>query len=144
MSRASRGSVTVGRPVEKSSEPGGGHVKSRPCRGAASRPSVGGSHGGGANEASRPPRTLTPRIRRNTPPADWWLPDWVREHVDSNRPVDDLIAEAVRRVAGSPHEATIVTVQTLFNELSRNPDHAAAVRVAVRTLLDKHLRRRAS
>ena len=68
----------------------------------------------------------------------------MREHVDSNASVDDLIAETMRRAIAAPNEATFVTVQAVFNELSRDPAHATAVRRAVRTLVEKILRKKAS
>jgi hypothetical protein len=143
MSSPFQGSVSVGQPAETVSEPLHSRIEKRPSL-RASHPVVGHSHGGGANEEPRPARMSTPRIRRITQPSEWWLPDWVREHVDSNASVDDLIAETMRRAIAAPNEATFVTVQAVFNELSRDPAHATAVRRAVRTLVEKILRKKAS
>jgi hypothetical protein len=134
------GSVSVGQHP-------GTRTKVRPE--TAPHESLGGSfesRGGGANRATRPPQIATPKVRRNKLASGWWLPGWVRQLVDSNASVDDLIAEAVRRVVASPHEATLMEIQAVFNELSRDPTHATGVRAAVRALLrgNNILRRRGS
>ena len=100
--------------------------------------SDGAARGGGANEAERPSGVFVPNVRRNTQAAGWWLPKWVRAHVDANASVEEVIADAVRRVSESPHEETILEAQAVFNSLARDPAHAAMIRAAVdRSPLDE-------
>jgi hypothetical protein len=83
------------------------------------------------NPSPRPGGIFTPDIRRNGQPGAWWLPDWVRERVDANASVQDVVAEAIQRVVAAPDEANLLDLRAVFNELSRDPEHAAIVREAI-------------
>lgn len=100
--------------------------------------SDGAARGGGANETERPDGVFVANIRRNTPASGWWLPTWVRAHVDANASVEEVVADVVRRVSESPREETILEAQAVFNSLARDPAHAATIRAAVdRSPLDE-------
>lgn len=89
------------------------------------------------NPAPRPAEIRLPRIRRLRMPGDWWLPRWVRKLVDANASVDDLIAEALKRVLASPNETTISEAQAIVNELSRSPQNASVVRKAFEKAIEE-------
>jgi hypothetical protein len=57
--------------------------------------------------------------------------------VETNATAEEVISEAVRRVDQSPNEKTLVSLQWLFNELSRSAKHSKAVAEALRVLTEK-------
>lgn len=86
---------------------------------------------GGGRAHGQPTEVRTPPVRTNGASPGYWLPDWVRQHVDRNSPVRELVEEAVGRAVRSPHESSLVEVQTLMNELGRSPHNAGMVRAVV-------------
>lgn len=86
---------------------------------------------GGGRAHGQPTEVRIPSVRTNAASPRYWLPDWVRQYVDRNAPVRELVEEAVGRAVRSPHESNLVEVQTLMNELGRSPDNAGMVRAVV-------------
>ncbi len=62
---------------------------------------------------------------------EFWLPPWVRDHVDSNGKPDDLIQKVIAQVNQSPNEKTFLEAQATLNELSRTTEGADLVRKSV-------------
>jgi hypothetical protein len=86
--------------------------------------------GGGAAEG-QPAAVREPVIRTNVAAGDFWLPSWVRGHVDKNTPVREVVAEVLERAAASPDEAPLVEAQHILNELGRSRDNAPVIRAAL-------------
>jgi hypothetical protein len=86
--------------------------------------------GGGAADG-QPAAVREPVIRTNVAAGDFWLPSWVRGHVDKNTPVREVVAEVLERAAASPDEATLVEAQHILNELGRSRDNAPVIRAAL-------------
>lgn len=97
---------------------------------------------GGGTGARRPRAVREPKVRANDMEPQFWLPDWVRAHVDRGSSPRDVVAEALERVSESPHEEALLEAQAIVNELARHPDNAPLVHEAIRHV-DRLLARQA-
>lgn len=58
----------------------------------------------------------------------FWLPSWVRGHLDNKGSVESLVREIVDRVEKDPHHKTLQEAHYLLNELGRDPDNCLILR----------------
>jgi hypothetical protein len=70
-------------------------------------------------------------VRHYTVDPTYWLPDWVRQHVDQGGTVDELVQKVIERVRQNPHADMLLEAQAIFNELGRSAEGTAAVRQQV-------------
>lgn len=70
-------------------------------------------------------------VRNYSVDPKFWLPDWVRQHIDQGGKPDGLIQKVIDRVRQNPHEATLLEAQAIFNELGRSAEGTALVRQQV-------------
>jgi len=71
------------------------------------------------------------QVRALKPKEDFWLPHWVREHVNKNSSPETVIKEVAERLKANPNEETLLESQTILNELSREPKFAQLIRQTI-------------
>lgn len=70
-------------------------------------------------------------VRHYTVDPTYWLPDWVRQHIDQGGTPDELVGKMIERVRQNPHTDMLLEAQAIFNELGRSAEGTAAVRSQV-------------
>ena len=88
-----------------------------------------GTSGGVASKA--PKHVEAARVRLTEAHDSPWCPPWVRKLVAGGASVDDVVQAAVKRAQEHATKDGLVEVETLLNELSRDPRHTSIVRKAV-------------
>jgi hypothetical protein len=78
---------------------------------------------GGANR-SQPREAKPPKLHHGLAPQGLYLHKWVREIIERDGTPEQLIHEAIRRVAEHPTEERILDAQGILNELGRTGEHA--------------------
>jgi hypothetical protein len=53
---------------------------------------------------------------------DFWLPTWVREHVDQNLSLEHLVEKIIHHVRANPHHEKLTEAQILLNEIGRSDE----------------------
>ncbi len=88
--------------------------------------------------AAAPPDAMTSfakaqaaRVRQYEVDPEFWLPQWVRDHIDAKGHPDQLIQKVIDRVKANPGAKTLLEAQAVLNELGRSPEGTAAVKSAV-------------
>ncbi|TCK75045.1 hypothetical protein [Acidipila rosea] len=76
-------------------------------------------------------RTQAARVRHYQVDPNFWLPAWVREHIDAKGKPDELIQKVIDRVKASPSARSLQEAQAVLNELGRSAEGTAAVRKAL-------------
>jgi hypothetical protein len=85
----------------------------------------------GAKREEMPAGVRTPNIRHAISSTEICRPKWVREIIDRNGSVEEMITTAIKRVADDHTEKHLLEAQAIINELARTGEHNA--------LLHKHL-----
>ncbi|MFC5742164.1 hypothetical protein [Dyella tabacisoli] len=84
---------------------------------------------GGA--ASAPAHDTVAKVRRTKFDAAPWCPPWVQKMATEKATIEEVVHTAVKRAQRHTTEETLVEIETLLNELSRDPEHARQVRDAL-------------
>lgn len=93
--------------------------------------------GTGKPAAAAPPEVSTfanaqaAKVRHYQVDPNFWLPQWVRDHIDAKGSPDDLIQKVMDRVKATPNAQSLLEAQTVLNELGRSSEGTAAIRNAV-------------
>jgi bifunctional N-acetylglucosamine-1-phosphate-uridyltransferase/glucosamine-1-phosphate-acetyltransferase GlmU-like protein len=66
---------------------------------------------------------------------DFWLPDWVRQHIDAKRSQEDLIKMMLQRVQDKNEHETILEAQSIFNEIGRSAGGGTLLKKYITPLL---------
>lgn len=53
---------------------------------------------------------------------EFWLPVWVRQHIDAKGSKEGLIKKMIQRIQEKNEHETILEAQTIFNEIGRSVD----------------------
>ena len=88
--------------------------------------------------AAAPPAAMTSfasaqaaRVRHYQVDPNFWLPQWVRDHIDAKGQPDELIQKVIDRVKANPNANSLLEAQTVLNELGRSAEGTAVVRNSV-------------
>jgi len=60
--------------------------------------------------------------------ADFWLPSWVREHINRGSSKEELVREIIDRVRKDPHQNNLEQAQWILNELGRSAENVPTIR----------------
>jgi len=88
----------------------------------------------GAGSAEQPAEvavfagTQASAVRQYTVDPMYWLPDWVRQHVDRGGTPAELVQAVLERVRKNPHADMLLEAQAIFNELGRSAEGTATIR----------------
>ena len=109
---------------------GPGHIVS--CTALAATPAPGQKQcTTGAVAGNAPAHVKPPNVRRTELGTKTWCPVWIQKMVHDDATLEEVVLAAVKRVKRHGSEETLVEVETLFNELTRQPEHARRVRAAL-------------
>jgi hypothetical protein len=78
-------------------------------------------------------------VRHYTVDPTYWLPDWVRQHIDQGGTPDELVQKVLERVRQNPHTDMLLEAQAIFNELGRSAEGTAAIRQRVSRDVVRHI-----
>ncbi len=70
------------------------------------------------------------KLRQYQVNPDFWLPQWVRDHIDAKGSPDALIQKVLDRVKATPNAPTLLEAQTVLNASGRRSEGTAAIRSA--------------
>ena len=79
----------------------------------------------GARREEMPAGVKRPNMRQALSPNEVCERKWVREIIERNGSVDELLTAAIKRIADHQSEEGLLEAQAIINELARTGEHSA-------------------